>query len=186
MSQYVYVASSWRNTYYPGVVEALLAGGIDVYDFRHPAPGNDGFRWSEIDPSWDRWTVEQYAEALKSPIAVDGFSLDKTALMGASALVLVLPCGRSAHVEAGFAAGRFVGRGGRVFVYIPEDEKFEPELMYSLFDGITSDAFRLAEMIGNSADWFRGGARGSRIGVVKESHSYLVPKVMEEEKRGQA
>ncbi len=183
MSQYVYVASSWRNKYYPGVVEALLVGGIDVYDFRHPAPGNDGFQWSEIDLEWESWTTEQYSEALKDPIAVAGFELDRTALMSASALVLVLPCGRSAHVEAGFAAGfaRVHSAGcdqRKVYVYIPPDEPIEPELMYSFFDGITSDLDNLVGMIGSSPGWYAQPCRGSRIGIVRQSHSYLVPGAM--------
>lgn len=44
--------------------------------------------------------------------------------------MLVLPCGRSAHTEAGWMAGR----GKKVVVYIPKME--EPELMYKLFDRV--------------------------------------------------
>lgn len=32
----IYVASSWRNTYYPSVVSALREAGHDIYDFRNP------------------------------------------------------------------------------------------------------------------------------------------------------
>jgi hypothetical protein len=39
----IYVASSWRNLYQPTVVTALRQEGYEVYDFRHPAPGDDGF-----------------------------------------------------------------------------------------------------------------------------------------------
>ena len=31
-----YVASSWKNTYYLGVVQALRDAGHEVYDFRNP------------------------------------------------------------------------------------------------------------------------------------------------------
>ena len=30
---HIYVASSWRNTYYPEVVQALRDAGHEVYDF---------------------------------------------------------------------------------------------------------------------------------------------------------
>ena len=33
----IYVASSWRNKYFPEVVDALRAAGHQVYDFRNPA-----------------------------------------------------------------------------------------------------------------------------------------------------
>ena len=47
--------------------------------------------------------------------------------------VLVLPCGRSAHTEAGWLAGK----GKRTVVYIPEMQ--EAELMYLLFDLVTDN-----------------------------------------------
>jgi nucleoside 2-deoxyribosyltransferase len=47
--------------------------------------------------------------------------------------VLVLPCGRSAHTEAGWMCGA----GKKVIAYIPN--KQDPELMYKMFDCITDD-----------------------------------------------
>lgn len=48
----IYVASSWRNDIQPQVVETLRKEGFEVYDFKNPEPGNNGFHWSEIDPDW--------------------------------------------------------------------------------------------------------------------------------------
>ena len=45
----IYVASSWRNPYFPEVVEALRAAGHEVYDFRNPPHGGAGFHWTDID-----------------------------------------------------------------------------------------------------------------------------------------
>ena len=56
------------------------------------------------------------------------------ALNTADVLVLVLPSGRSAHVEAGYHAGH----GKPVVVFIPE-ERSEPELMYKMFTAIHWD-----------------------------------------------
>lgn len=120
----IYVASSWRNLMQQGVVHTLRAAGHEVYDFKHPVPGNEGFRWSEIDPNWQGWEPEKYRESLFHPIAENGFQRDMEALRGCDACVLVLPCGRSAHLEAGFA----VGAGKPLFVLIIEPQ--EPELMY--------------------------------------------------------
>lgn len=126
----VYVASSWRNKYQPEVVGDLRACGLDVYDFRNPRPGDDGFRWSEIDPDWQNWTTEAYVEALKHPIAEAGFKSDMVALENADATLLILPSGRSAHLELGYA----VGKDQRTAIYIPE--KQEPELMAKMVDRI--------------------------------------------------
>ena len=35
----IYVASSWRNAFYPDVVKALREAGHEVYDFRNPPTG---------------------------------------------------------------------------------------------------------------------------------------------------
>lgn len=121
----IYVASSWRNKYQPGVVALLRGAGYEVYDFRNPAPDDDGFRWSEIDPDWKNWTVEKYAAALEHPVAERGFNFDFKALRRANLCVLVLPSGRSASWEYGWHNGA-IGRSG--IVHMPEP--CEPELMY--------------------------------------------------------
>lgn len=128
----IYVASSWRNAAQPDVVRALRAAGHEVYDFRNPRPGNHGFQWSEIDPAWRGWTPGEFRRALRDPVARDGYQSDMMALRDAEACVLVLPCGRSAHLEAGYAAG-----GGRRLIILIEGP-CEPELMYRLGEIVLS------------------------------------------------
>ena len=60
----VYVASSWRNQYYPDVVKKLREYGHEVYDFRNPPHNHGAFYWKDIDPEFDKWTVEQYKHGL--------------------------------------------------------------------------------------------------------------------------
>ena len=123
----IYVASSWRNVWFPAVVEVLRCAGHEVYDFRNPPDGGSGFRWSDVDERWLEWTPQQYREKLEHPLAVRQFANDIRAMEECDVCVLLLPCGRSAHTEAGW----FAGNGKRVFLYIPERQ--EPELMYKLF-----------------------------------------------------
>lgn len=122
----VYVASSWRNPLQPGVVKQLREEGFNVYDFRNPREGETGFDWAHIDPRWKSWNPTEFRKALTHPIAVEGFALDFDAMKWANACVLVLPCGRSAHLEAGW----FAGARRPVFIYSPESH--EPELMYAM------------------------------------------------------
>lgn len=129
----VYVASSWRNAYQPDVVRALREAGFEVYDFRNPPHGKGGFHWSDVDQKWQEWSVGEYREGLVHPVAESGFKADFDAMKWADTCVLVLPCGRSAHAEAGW----FAGAGLKTVVYIPE--KQEPELMYKLFGLVTDD-----------------------------------------------
>lgn len=120
----IYVASSWRNFLQAAIVVALRRCGHEVYDFKNPAPGNKGFAWSAIDPNWENWTAEEYRAALQSPIAAAGYALDIGALKACEACVLVLPSGRSASWEFGYAMGQ--GKPG----YVVQFDKVEPELMY--------------------------------------------------------
>lgn len=125
----IYVASSWRNGYQQGIVEYLRANNNDVYDFRNPTEGDHGFHWSEIDKNWEKWSVEEYQQALKHKVAVNGYSKDFNAMQWADICVLVLPCGRSAHTEAGW----FAGQNKAVYVIMPQE--LEPELMYKIYTG---------------------------------------------------
>ncbi len=122
----VYVASSWRNRKLQASVCQILSREHDVYDFTNPAPGNTGFAWSAIDEHWLKWSPEAFRRALDHPIARSGFALDMEALKACDACVLVLPCGRSAHLELGYA----VGAGKRAIVFCADGQGFEPELMY--------------------------------------------------------
>lgn len=126
----IYVASSWRNEYYPEVVQKLRDSGFDVYDFRNPPSGDEGFHWCNVSGKWLDWTPEEYRDNLMHPLAERQFGNDIKAMESCDICVLVLPCGRSAHTEAGW----FAGKGKKVIAYI--STKQEPELMYKLFDGI--------------------------------------------------
>lgn len=138
----IYVASSWRNDYQPDVVRGLRQHDHEVYDFRNPDQAT-GFHWSEIDPEWKSWTVEGFIEGLSHPLAEQGFANDFTAMKWADACVLVLPCGQSAHLEA----GHFVASGKPLLILL---DRIEPELMYKMADsvhnGLGSVLMRLQEI----------------------------------------
>lgn len=120
----VYLASSWRNELQPIVLRALRGAGHEVYDFRNPPSGVPGFAWSEIDPNWKDWTAAEYRKHLTThPIAARGYMSDLRGMEWADTCVLLLPCGRSAHLEAGW----FCGRGKRCLILTQDGE--EPELM---------------------------------------------------------
>jgi hypothetical protein len=127
----IYVASSWRNLLQPAVVTALRQLGHEVYDFKNPAPGSNGFHWSEIDGGWKSWIGQKYLEALKHPIAEEGFKRDFDAMRWADTFVLVQPCGRSAHLEMGWACGV-----GLTTVMMLDKDSFEPELMVKMCDHV--------------------------------------------------
>ncbi|TMJ00775.1 MAG: hypothetical protein E6G97_17740 [Alphaproteobacteria bacterium] len=141
MLMYIYVASSWRNGYHEGVVQALRDQGLSVYDFRHPDENDPGFSWRDIAAEWKDWCPAEWREGLKHPIAQAGFTSDKNALDKADCVVLVLPCGRSAHLEAGYAAGL------NKPVFTLALDQCEPELMVLLLGPADNLCTSLDELI---------------------------------------
>ncbi len=138
----IYAASSWRNTRQPELVTLLRAAGHAVYDFRAPFNGGPGFSWSRIDPGWQHWSAKRYRELLTtSPIAATGFLSDLRGMQWADTCVLILPCGRSAHLEAGW----FCGQGKRCVILTQDGE--EPELMALLATDIVTSDDELLEVL---------------------------------------
>lgn len=135
----VYVASSWRNMYQPGVVVALRQDGHEVYDFKD----SDGFHWTEVDPAWQEWPrdISKYLVGLQHPCAERGFNRDMNALRNCEACIYVMPCGVSASLEAGWACGA----GKRVFVYVPGLK--EPDLMVKMAECVTDDFDTIRSML---------------------------------------
>ena len=139
----IYVASSWRNTFQPQVVQALREDGHQVYDFKgsgdgwgSDGKGPGGFGWHEIDKEWEReWKIDipRYLKALEHPRAVEGFLRDMDALRASDACVMVMPCGPSASMEMGWA----VGSGRPTYVYIPGLR--EPDLMVKMATLVTDN-----------------------------------------------
>ena len=141
MKHKIYVASSWRNQHYPEVITMLREAGHDVYDFRNPPSGDEGFKWNSVSEDYLVWTPQEYREQLKHPKAVRQFTNDIEAMESCGVCVMVLPCGRSAHTEAGW----FAGKGKTTIAYIPE--KQEPELMYKLFSVVCCSMDELIEFL---------------------------------------
>jgi hypothetical protein len=134
---YVYVATSWRNAYQPGVVEWLRSDGHEVYDFR----GEEGFSWREVDAEWASWTPSQYLVGLSHRCAERGFKRDMDALKRCDACVYVMPCGPSASMEMGYC----VGAGKLVIAYIPALR--EPDLMVKMAHLVTTDLGEVRERL---------------------------------------
>jgi hypothetical protein len=134
----IYVASSWRNLVQPDLVSALREDGHIVYDFREPTPGGRGFSWHELDnslpvgPADLQLAAGQIRTMLDHPTAEVGFAVDMEALETCDVCVLLLPCGRSAHLEAGWAAG-----AAKFVVGLLADG--EPDLMWKMCDYLATD-----------------------------------------------
>lgn len=153
---YVYVASSWRNLMQQAVIHMLRAAQIDCYDFRNP-DGGTGFSWREVKPGYDGppigvdgirekgsdWEpADEYLRMIEHPRAIEGFDADFAAMQKADTFVMVLPCGKSAHLELGWA----IGAGKRTAILL--EDPVEPELMYRGADFLATSTFDLLGWLG--------------------------------------
>ncbi len=141
----LYVASSWRNEVYPALVDALKAEGHQIHDWRSTP---NAFKWQNIEPTYqhgDTVDTDTYRNWLIHPAAEAGYRDDLDGMQWCDCGVLLLPCGRSAHTEAGWIRGR----GKPVFVLRPDDQ--EPDLMYKLFNGVFGTVHELLEALAQEA-----------------------------------
>lgn len=157
---YIYVASSWRNPVYPAVIAAFRAAGLECYDFRNPE-GGTGFAWREAGmPSYNPGTngpvpIEEYREAMQTEVARAGFASDMAALQRAQTVVMILECGKSAHLELGYACGVAAMAEGitgglstvNTAILLPDDVMV-PELMYGMVDYLAPDMMSLLAWLG--------------------------------------
>lgn len=133
----IYVSSSWKNEHQPILVEELRNRGHEVYDFRHPNGRNDRNVWETyferlgMIEHYNKGTIGamDFRESLEDKEVLNRFNDHYNAMLQSDICILLLPCGRSSHVEAGFMKGL----GKRVFVLDP-CFNVTPELMYLCFD----------------------------------------------------
>lgn len=139
----IYVASSMKNTSYLHVIAALQKDGFEIWNWRCPPDIGKGFSWRDVDPDYQDQPVstQQLNHMLQQPRAQEGFVSDMKGMTWADVCVLLLPCGRSAHMEAGYICGR-----GKP-VYVLRTEMDGPDLMHLMFSGIFGTYLELTDAL---------------------------------------
>ena len=107
----VYVIGSLRNPDIPVIASDLRKHGYDVFDDWFAAGPKADDHWKEYEVSRGR----TYEEALAGYPAGQVFRYDKSHLDRCQAAVLVLPAGKSGHLELGY----FIGCGKPGFILMP-------------------------------------------------------------------
>lgn len=106
--QSVYLIGSLRNPSVPWISDALRKAGFEVFDDWH-AFG------PEADDHWKRYEQARgrsHREALEGEAAKNAFNFDKRHIDASDIGVLVMPCGKSGHLELGYMLGR--GKPGHI------------------------------------------------------------------------
>lgn len=119
----IYLIGSLRNPEVPVLANKIRTElNLEVFDDWH---GNG----PEADDYWQKYEKARgrsYRDALASPIPQNIFQIDKTHIDKSSTVVLVLPAGKSGHMEFGYA----IGQGKRGYILLPgEPERYD--VMYN-------------------------------------------------------
>jgi hypothetical protein len=134
----IYLIGSLRNPKVPEVAAKLRADGHDVFD--------DWFAAGpEADDYWKKYEQERghnYKEALAGYAADHVYKFDKHHIDRCDIAILMLPAGKSGHLELGYAIGK--GKMGYILFDdgIPADRW---DVMYKFADAVHFDLKTLAE-----------------------------------------
>ena len=134
----IYLIGSMRNPKVPKIARRLRDAGMVVFDDWY-APG------PEADEKWQEYETARgrtYAEALTGEHARNVFEFDCEHLLKAEAVVLVMPAGKSAHLELGWMLGR--GKPGYILL---EPNPLRFDIMHRFATGLASTVDELIEML---------------------------------------
>jgi hypothetical protein len=122
----IYIVGSLRNPSIPMIGEALRNLGLDVFDDWYAAGPEADDKWRDYEVFRGR----NYPEALGGFAAKHVFEFDLFHLQRTDMCLLVLPAGKSGHMELGYARGL----GKRCFVLFDKvPERYD--VMYQFADG---------------------------------------------------
>lgn len=136
----VYIASSWKNKDLLSVVDsALKLEGFEVSNFSHPDDRDSVFNWGDILGS----NTMNIIDVLQVPAVIESFKEDKKWLDWSDWVLLVLPSGKSSHLEAGYA----VGAGKKLAIYAKKFPVGEFDTMYGFADVIGSELTEVMQLM---------------------------------------
>jgi nucleoside 2-deoxyribosyltransferase len=126
----VYLIGSLRNPAIPELGNVLRAQGFDAFCDWYSA----GFEADDQWQKYENYRGRSYKEALQGHAAKHVFAFDKFHLDRCDAAVLVMPAGRSGHMELGYFAG--TGKPGYV-LFDKEPERYD--VMYQFAKDVFFD-----------------------------------------------
>ena len=113
MIKSIYIVGSLRNPNIPKVASTLRDYNLEVFDDWYAAG-------PEADDHWRTYELNRgrtYEEALAGRAATNTFRYDQRNLDRCDACVLVLPAGKSGHLELGY----FIGCGKPGYILLDAD-----------------------------------------------------------------
>lgn len=141
----IYVGGALANPEIVRITKLLMDNGFDAFSEWY-TPGKDAdvlWRDYELSLGFD------YREALNRPAAQQVFNFDKRNIDASDTFVMVMPCGKSAHLELGYA----VGTGKRTLVYMPEQPDRWDVMLAAVDCIVYGDSELLDALLGHEGKW---------------------------------
>lgn len=135
----IYIIGSLRN---PGIValgNKLRQLGYEVFDDWFAAGPEADDYWQKYEQARGR----TYAQALKGLSVDHVFQFDKKHLDAADYAILLMPAGKSGHLELGYHLGK-----GKIGFILFDKEPERWDAMYLFADGVFFDEAKLLEFFG--------------------------------------
>lgn len=124
----LYLIGSLRNPKVPEIAVQFRGYGFDVFDDWYAAGPEADDHWK----AYEKGRGHDYIQALAGEAAKHVFSFDYRHLNGSDASVLVLPAGKSGHLELGYLLGQ-----GKPGVILLDAESDRWDVMYPLASLVT-------------------------------------------------
>lgn len=138
----IYLASSWKNAdQVKQIKEVFESKGHKVDAFCDTSSGRFVFSFNQLPDV----STHNAISVMDFPVVQKAFMEDKKWIDWADAIVLILPAGNSAHLEAGYAKGS----GKKLVIYRPSFPRGEFDVMYGFADLITDSLLQLVDFFGN-------------------------------------
>ena len=134
----VYLIGSLRNPEINRLAAAIRELGFEVFDDWTAAGPTADDSWRD----YEKQRGHNYVQALQGYAAKHVFALDKAHLDRADLVVMLMPAGKSGHLELGYSLGK--GKPGFV-LFDQEPERFD--VMYQFATGIFLEEQKLLEAL---------------------------------------
>jgi nucleoside 2-deoxyribosyltransferase len=122
----IYLIGSLRNPEVPKAANSLREAGFEVFDDWYAAGPEADDKWRD----YEQGRGHSYLEGLRGAAARNVYNFDRLHLDMADTVLLVLPAGKSGHLELGWA----IGRGKKGYILLDSPDRWD--VMYQFADGV--------------------------------------------------
>lgn len=153
----IYLIGSLRNPQIPNIAKVLRLEGLEVFDDWYAAGPEADDYWRD----YEKARGNSYLEGLQGLAATHVFEFDKRHLDRSEAGILVLPAGKSGHLELGY----LIGSGKPGYILLDDPERWD--VMYKFATLVTTSLEEIIDDIKMGPKVSGSGVAGG--GVVERS-----------------